>query len=87
MVSFISKIIPCNLILTIASTQGQAWLNGHNLGRYWPAVGPQKTLFVPSKYLETLPNNNTLLLFEIDESPCKSPASCFVDLTDKQNIG
>ena len=27
--------------------QGVAYVNGFNLGRYWPSMGPQKNLFVP----------------------------------------
>ncbi|CAB1346833.1 unnamed protein product [Coregonus sp. 'balchen'] len=28
-------------------TKGQVWINGMNLGRYWPKRGPQQTLYVP----------------------------------------
>ncbi|MEQ2206711.1 hypothetical protein XENOCAPTIV_001996 [Xenoophorus captivus] len=44
---------------------GQIWINGVNLGRYWPARGPQQTLYVPGPLLSTsLPNNITLLELE-----------------------
>lgn len=47
------------------SHQGQVWINGVNLGRYWPARGPQQTLYVPGPLLSTsLPNNITLLELE-----------------------
>uniref|UniRef100_A0A3Q2QFV0 Galactosidase, beta 1-like n=1 Tax=Fundulus heteroclitus TaxID=8078 RepID=A0A3Q2QFV0_FUNHE len=46
-------------------TKGQVWINGVNLGRYWPARGPQQTLYVPGPLLSTsLPNNITLLELE-----------------------
>ncbi|MEQ2220908.1 hypothetical protein ILYODFUR_010396 [Ilyodon furcidens] len=46
-------------------TKGQIWINGVNLGRYWPARGPQQTLYVPGPLLSTsLPNNITLLELE-----------------------
>ena len=28
--------------------KGVAFVNGFNLGRYWPTVGPQMTLYVPA---------------------------------------
>ncbi|KFP53707.1 Beta-galactosidase, partial [Cathartes aura] len=49
-------------------TKGQIWINGFNLGRYWPARGPQLTLFVPRNILVSLvPNNITVL--ELEHSP------------------
>ncbi|NXN95180.1 BGAL galactosidase, partial [Rhinopomastus cyanomelas] len=50
-------------------TKGQIWINGFNLGRYWPARGPQLTLFVPRNILvSSEPNNITVL--ELEQSPC-----------------
>ncbi|NXI42276.1 BGAL galactosidase, partial [Galbula dea] len=50
-------------------TKGQIWINGFNLGRYWPARGPQLTLFVPKNILvSSVPNNITVL--ELEHSPC-----------------
>eukprot|EP00794_Sanderia_malayensis_P003774 gene3774-4297_t len=69
-------------------SKGQAFINGHNLGRYWPSVGPQKTLFVPSKYLRSAPDINSLVLFELDTtSPCMQKESCYVEFVNKPNIG
>ncbi|KAL7385231.1 hypothetical protein ABVT39_017945 [Epinephelus coioides] len=46
-------------------TKGQVWINGVNLGRYWPARGPQQTLYVPGPLLSTTqPNNITVLELE-----------------------
>ncbi|XP_014473975.1 PREDICTED: beta-galactosidase isoform X2 [Dinoponera quadriceps] len=42
--------------------KGMAFVNGYNLGRYWPSVGPQITLYVPAPYLRT--GNNELILLE-----------------------
>ncbi|XP_054644358.1 beta-galactosidase-1-like protein [Dunckerocampus dactyliophorus] len=46
-------------------TKGQVWINGVNMGRYWPARGPQQTLYVPGPLLSTtMPNNITVLELE-----------------------
>ncbi|XP_056891132.1 beta-galactosidase isoform X3 [Takifugu flavidus] len=57
--------------------KGQVWINGFNVGRYWPARGPQVTLFVPANILSTAgPNNVTVL--ELEGAPC---SSCYVEFT------
>ena len=67
-------------------TKGQAFVNGFNLGRYWPAKGPQKTLYVPANLLKM--KTNELILFEIDQAPCKSPfTDCYASFVDTPNIG
>ncbi|TRY99644.1 hypothetical protein DNTS_000106, partial [Danionella cerebrum] len=49
-------------------TKGQVWVNGVNLGRYWPQRGPQQTLYVPGPVLSaTQPNNITVL--ELERAP------------------
>ncbi|KAL0985676.1 hypothetical protein UPYG_G00160350 [Umbra pygmaea] len=49
-------------------TKGQVWINGVNLGRYWPKMGPQQTLYVPGPLLSpTQPNNLTIL--ELERAP------------------
>ncbi|XP_028993235.1 beta-galactosidase-1-like protein [Betta splendens] len=49
-------------------TKGQVWINGVNLGRYWPSRGPQQTLYVPGPLLSaTQPNNITVL--ELEAAP------------------
>ncbi|XP_022079919.1 beta-galactosidase-like [Acanthaster planci] len=65
-------------------SKGQAFINGFNLGRYWPAEGPQMTLYVPAVVLNA--TTNTLILFETEHSPCKAsnPFSvCVVEFVDK----
>ncbi|XP_076003847.1 beta-galactosidase [Genypterus blacodes] len=60
--------------------KGQIWINGFNIGRYWPSRGPQVTLFVPASILSTAaPNNVTVLELEVD--PC-IPGPCTVEFTD-----
>ncbi|KAM6339196.1 beta-galactosidase [Podargus strigoides] len=65
-------------------TKGQIWINGFNLGRYWPARGPQLTLFVPKNILvSSVPNNITVL--ELEHSPCSNQA-CEIEFVDKPII-
>mmetsp|Transcript_2033 Transcript_2033/g.5149 ORF Transcript_2033/g.5149 Transcript_2033/m.5149 type:complete len:331 (-) Transcript_2033:71-1063(-) len=42
-------------------TKGFAWVNGHNLGRFWETVGPQHTLYVPAPFLREGDNEVILL--------------------------
>lgn len=68
-----------NLEFSHVFFQGQIWINGFNAGRYWPARGPQVTLFVPANILGTaVPNNVTVL--ELEGAPCSS-GSCYVEFT------
>ncbi|POI28431.1 hypothetical protein CIB84_007819 [Bambusicola thoracicus] len=58
-------------------SKGQLWINGFNLGRYWPRQGPQQTLFVPGSILRVgCPNNITVL--ELEEAP-PNPFLLFLD--------
>ncbi|KAI9525376.1 Beta-galactosidase [Dissostichus eleginoides] len=60
--------------------KGQVWINGFNLGRYWPSRGPQVTLYVPATILSNaVPNNVTVL--ELEDAPC-GPGPCSVEFTD-----
>ncbi|ROL46564.1 Beta-galactosidase [Anabarilius grahami] len=60
--------------------KGQVWINGFNVGRYWPSRGPQVTLFVPVNLLSTSVQNNITVL-ELESAPCSS-GSCVVEFTD-----
>lgn len=62
-------------------TKGQIWINGFNLGRYWPARGPQVTLYVPVHILTTSAMNNVTIL-ELEHSPCDD-GKCIVEFVDK----
>lgn len=70
------------------SLQGQVWINGFNLGRYWPARGPQLTLFVPQHILMTSAPN-TITVLELERAPCSSddPELCAVTFVDRPVIG
>ncbi|CAL1582387.1 unnamed protein product [Knipowitschia caucasica] len=49
-------------------TKGQVWINGINLGRYWPARGPQQTVYVPGPQLSSTQTNNITIL-ELEGAP------------------
>ncbi|ELK33326.1 Beta-galactosidase [Myotis davidii] len=68
-------------------TKGQVWINGFNLGRYWPARGPQMTLFVPQHILVTSAPN-TIAVLELERAPCSAnpPEPCTVEFVDKPVI-
>ena len=40
--------------------KGSAWINGHNLGRYWN-IGPQQTVYVPAEWLNKGKNEVVIL--------------------------
>lgn len=42
--------------------KGVAFINGFNLGRYWPLAGPQLTLYVPKQLIRK--GNNSIILIE-----------------------
>lgn len=46
---------------TIGWGKGVAFVNGFNVGRYWPLVGPQRTLYVPRELLHYGVNDVTLV--------------------------
>lgn len=47
-------------------TKGVAFLNAFNLGRYWPAIGPQITLYVPGSLILPSPRRNMVVLLEME---------------------
>lgn len=69
------------------SLKGQVWINGFNLGRYWPERGPQITLFVPQHILVTSAPN-TIIVLELERAPCSDdcPKLCTVEFVDKPVI-
>ncbi len=60
-------------------TKGVAWINGYNLGRYWPEAGPQRTHYIPAPLLKR--GQNTILLFELHAA-----GSCAI-LQDTPDLG
>ncbi|XP_016850300.1 beta-galactosidase-1-like protein isoform X2 [Anolis carolinensis] len=57
--------------------KGQIWINGFNLGRFWPTRGPQQTLFVPGSILSSS-TINTVVVLELQNAPEK-PKLLFLD--------
>ena len=49
-------------------TKGRAFVNGHDLGRYW-TLGPQQTLFLPGAWLK--PTGNIIKVFEQEKAPAE----------------
>lgn len=57
--------IPADTFLRLPNfTKGFCMVNGFNIGRYWNAAGPQKTLYVPAPLLKT--GGNEIIVFESD---------------------
>ncbi|MFO0229961.1 beta galactosidase jelly roll domain-containing protein, partial [Gemmatimonas sp.] len=48
--------------------KGYAWVNGHNLGRYWQSQGPQLTLYSPGAWLVPEGENEVIVL-ELSAAP------------------
>ncbi|HEY0944960.1 MAG TPA: beta-galactosidase [Opitutaceae bacterium] len=42
--------------------KGFAWVNGHNLGRYWN-IGPQQTMYLPGPWLK--PGENEIIILDL----------------------
>lgn len=61
--------------------KGQIWINQFNLGRYWPAAGPQMTLYVPKTALRQFPFRNEILMLEYENAPCSAKGGCVVEFT------
>ncbi|KAL1438026.1 hypothetical protein MTO96_048481 [Rhipicephalus appendiculatus] len=59
--------------------KGVVLVNGFNLGRYWPSIGPQVTLYVPGSILRQYPQENTVIVFETELVPSDLPTVRFVD--------
>nr|CAD7444512.1 unnamed protein product [Timema bartmani] len=63
--------------------KGVAFINGYNLGRYWPRAGPQVTLYVPGSFLHPYPETNTIVLLELEGTP----NNLQVKFVSKPNLG
>lgn len=58
---------PCDTFIRLTGfTKGFVTVNGKNIGRYFNAAGPQKTLYVPAPYLKK--GKNEIIVFESDET-------------------
>ncbi|KAH8280149.1 hypothetical protein KR018_011268 [Drosophila ironensis] len=47
--------------------KGIVFINGNNLGRYWPLVGPQITLYIPAPLLKV--GSNRIVVVEYQQTP------------------
>jgi hypothetical protein len=62
-------------------TKGVAFVNGFNLGRFWPSIGPQCTLYVPAPLLHS--GDNELILLELESlTTATTPTVQFVNKGD-----
>lgn len=60
--------------------KGIAYINAFNLGRYWPLVGPQLTLYVPKEVLRK--GTNTVILIELQNHNGGKTTNPFITLDD-----
>ena len=67
-------------LLPSSLKKGQLFVNGVNLGRYWPAKGPQQTLFIPRDVIKF--GLNEIFVFEL-EPEVEKPQ---VNLVDKPKL-
>lgn len=70
--------LPDTFVDTTGWGKGVMFVNGFNLGRYWPSEGPQLTLYLPGYLLRPHPQHNTLVVIETDLAP-EIPAMTLVD--------
>uniref|UniRef100_A0A1I8MKE6 Beta-galactosidase n=1 Tax=Musca domestica TaxID=7370 RepID=A0A1I8MKE6_MUSDO len=65
--------------------KGVAFVNGFNIGRYWPLAGPQITLYVPQEILHK--GRNSLVLLEYEQTNRKEPGTNpHITLDDKAQL-
>ncbi|XP_052278790.1 beta-galactosidase-like isoform X2 [Dreissena polymorpha] len=66
-------------------TKGQLFINGMNMGRYWPHRGPQVRLYIPKYALNA--GSNLILMLELEQAPCHhSNSKCYVEFMDQPLI-
>ena len=61
--------------------KGVAYINKYNLGRYWPIMGPQVTLYIPGPWINPSANN-CLTMVELLSAPCGGQQMCSIELID-----
>lgn len=84
---FVLKEKPADTLLDTKNWgKGVVFINGYNIGRYWPAAGPQVTLFVPGVWLNEAPKNNTIIMINFEDDPCIGRNTCDITFTDKHVI-
>ncbi|KAL0019729.1 hypothetical protein WJX77_006458 [Trebouxia sp. C0004] len=60
-------ILPDSFLAMPGWSKGVLFLNGFNLGWYWPSAGPQMTMYIPGPMLQD--GQNELILLELEASP------------------
>jgi beta-galactosidase len=82
---FVTDAQPSDTFLlpkTVANSywqKGVVYINEYNLGRYWPVMGPQVTLYVPGPWLNPAASNS-LTVVELQSSPCGNQSTCSIEL-------
>jgi len=62
--------------MVVNCVQGQLFINGFNVGRYWPTAGPQVTLYIPAGILRAAPSQNNIVMLELEKCPaCTEPSA------------
>ena len=73
------------LFLNLKNQQGIALVHSKNkltnLGRYWPNLGPQVTLYTPGVFMTPSATNN-LVLIEFEGSSCATTQNCIAEFID-----
>src|SRR5664280_1171792 len=64
--------------------KGVAWMNGHNLGRFW-SIGPQQTLYCPGPWLKS--GRNELIVFELNGTTNHSVAGLTTPILNQVSEG
>lgn len=47
--------------------KGLIWINGFNLGWYWPIIGPQEAHYIPGPLLRD--GENEIIMLEVEATP------------------
>lgn len=72
---------PCDTYMDMTGwSKGLVFVNGENMGRYWPLAGPQITLYIPAEVLKVGVNNIIVIEYQ------RPAASNAITLTDTPNL-
>lgn len=66
-------ILPDSFLAMPGWAKGVLFVNGINLGWYWPKVGPQMTMYIPGPFLRD--GENELILLEVEDAPQQASVS------------
>lgn len=65
--------LPCTFFNPRGLTKGRVWVNGFDLGWYWPAAGYQVNLYVPGSVLRE--GTNDVVVLEVEAAPSEPRVS------------